>query len=123
MGRELGELLRSIRLEKSLSQRELASRVGVHHTYISKIEAGKERPSQEKVKAIAQALETDTIRLELAAGYLPAEFARVVAQKPEIRRLLELAACGRLSESAYQTLKELLDREDRVNVPVWLEHG
>jgi transcriptional regulator with XRE-family HTH domain len=123
MRTEFPELLRSLRLAKSLSQRELARRVGVHYSYVSKIESGEERPSQDKVRAIAKALETDPVRLELAAGYFPPEFARMVSEKPEIRRLLELAVQGRLSEGVYQELRELLAREDRVTVPVWLDQG
>jgi transcriptional regulator with XRE-family HTH domain len=117
------ELLRSLRLEKSMSQRELARRAGVHNTYISKIESGKERPSQESARAIARALDADPVRLELAAGYFPPEFARAASERPEIRRFLELAAQGRLSEGAYRALRELLEKEDRVTVPVWLEQG
>ena len=41
----LGEQLRLIRKEQGLTQEQLAEKIGVHPTYIGKIEGGKSNPS------------------------------------------------------------------------------
>ena len=114
-------LLKSLRQKSSLSQRQLAQAVQVHHTYISKLESGQERPSQETIQALAKALKADAIDLELAAGHLPEEFARAVAERKELQVLLGLAARNRLKDEDYKALRELIEHAGRVNVPVWLE--
>jgi transcriptional regulator with XRE-family HTH domain len=48
--------LRRIRNETGLSQEELASRAGLHRTYISSIERGQRNISIENIFAIAKAL-------------------------------------------------------------------
>lgn len=52
-----GELLRSDRKNSGLSQRELAKKVGVDFTYISKIENGKLEPSLATAGVIAMLLQ------------------------------------------------------------------
>lgn len=57
---EFGQYLRTVRKERGLTQRALAARVGVDHTYISKIEAGAfPPPSVRTLRRMAQALQTD----------------------------------------------------------------
>ena len=121
MDKSFGQIVREARAKKGLSQKELAARAGVHHSYISKIESGRELPSQEKVGELANALGVEKLSFELAAGYLPSQLVKVVAGREELRRLLLLAARGKLSEKAYEKIRELVSQEDRVNVPVWLE--
>ena len=121
MPENFGTLLRSVRRQRSLSQRELASKAGVHHTYISKLESGDERPSQEVIRSLAGALGLDRIGLELGAGYLPDEFVKVIAARAELRALLALAARNRLSDDAYRTLNEIAEKANKVNRPVWLK--
>ena len=104
-----------------MTQRELAARAGVHNTYISKLEKGEERPSQGLVDALAKALNAERIGLQLAAGYMPREFQEVISANKDIWKLLLLASQGRLSSQFEEKLKALLEREGRINVPVWLE--
>lgn len=47
----IGEKLKTIREEKKLSQREVAKKIGIHDTYISKIEKGR-IPSVDVLKKI-----------------------------------------------------------------------
>lgn len=74
---ELGNLLRSLREEKSISLRESAYRTGLSHTYISDIEKGVRRgtktplnPSPDTLKRLADAYDYPYHRLLQAAGYL-----------------------------------------------------
>ena len=64
-----GETIRSLRQERNLSQRELAAKVDVTFTYISKIENHKldfgEHPSEEMICKLAGALGEDADTLSL----------------------------------------------------------
>ncbi|HET9675684.1 MAG TPA: helix-turn-helix transcriptional regulator, partial [Gaiellaceae bacterium] len=51
----IGVRLRRLRLERGLSQRELASQ-GVSYAYISRIEAGTRRPSVKALRMLARKL-------------------------------------------------------------------
>ncbi|MFC7063136.1 helix-turn-helix domain-containing protein [Halobacillus seohaensis] len=52
----LGSQIRSIRMEKELSQEELALRAGIDRTYISSIERGLKNPSLPIIYRIAHEL-------------------------------------------------------------------
>ena len=51
-----GQAVRKIRLERGISQEELADRCGLHRTYISDIELGKRNLSLENIEHIAISL-------------------------------------------------------------------
>lgn len=52
----LGKNIKRYRLEKELTQEELANKIGVHQTYIGKLEIGKINPSTKKLFQISRAL-------------------------------------------------------------------
>ena len=52
-----GKRVRDLRLEKRLSQEELAFRAGVHRTYLGGIERGERNPSLKNIARIGEALE------------------------------------------------------------------
>ena len=49
-----GQRLRELRTVNHLSLRDLAQQIGVHYVYISQIERGLEKPSENLVKKIAE---------------------------------------------------------------------
>jgi len=53
----LGENLRKIRIEKGYTQEYLAEKVGIHPTYIGKLESGKSNPSIKMLFKISRALD------------------------------------------------------------------
>ena len=53
---KFGEKVREERLKQSLSQEELASRAGVHRTYIGMIERAEKNITLENIGKIAKAL-------------------------------------------------------------------
>lgn len=52
-----GKHLRELRLEKGLTQEELAERAGFHRTYAGNIERGLENPTIEAVARLADVLD------------------------------------------------------------------
>ena len=60
---KFGEKIKEIRVEKGLSQEELASLCRLHRTYISDIERGGRNVSIENIEKIANALEINPSEL------------------------------------------------------------
>ena len=66
----LGEHLRQAREKRNISARRLSEELHMHHSYISRVEAGKfKQPSPEKLQRIAENLELDYDGLCALAGY------------------------------------------------------
>ena len=89
-----GQKIRQLRKARTLSQRELAGKVRVSFTYISKIENGHldfgDYPSEELILKIAKALDADADELLLLAEKIPASVRKRVIQRPDV--FLKLAA-------------------------------
>ncbi len=62
-GLQVAKTVRDIRRSKTLSQRQLANRMQVPRTYISKIENGKAMPTLSSLARLAAALEVDVCAL------------------------------------------------------------
>lgn len=56
LARKFGELVRRLRLERGLSQEEFAFRVGLHQTYVSRVERGERNVTIGTADRIAGAL-------------------------------------------------------------------
>lgn len=52
----LGQVIRSLRLEKKISQEKFADMCGLHRTYVSDIELGKRNVSLENIERMSDAL-------------------------------------------------------------------
>ena len=91
------ERLRTLRKQAQLSQRDLAERVGVDFTYLSKIENRRADPPSEGVlrsiaKELAESLGEDEIELAdgliTLAGKIPSDLAETLSRNPEAVRFL-----------------------------------
>ena len=54
--KQLGQKIRELRQRKGYSQEKLASKAGLHRTYMSDIERGERNVSVENIEKIAKAL-------------------------------------------------------------------
>lgn len=79
----LGRLIQERRVELDVTQRELAAWAGIKQQYLSKIEHGRETPSDQKIVQIAVALDLDRDELILAAGRIPDDVMRILGQHPD----------------------------------------
>jgi len=90
----LGRRVRQLRRAKGLTLRDLAPKVGVGFTYLSKVENGRlgfgEYPSEELILKIANVLDADADELLLLAKKIPASVRKRVIQRPDV--FLKLAA-------------------------------
>jgi tetratricopeptide (TPR) repeat protein len=107
VGETIGQRLRRLRLEKGLSQRELAG-PGVSYAYISRIEGGQRQPSLRAIRRLAH-------KLGVSAQYLETGSVTTTEEEREIR-LSEAELRLRLSDSteeAEDALRDVLrDAED-----------
>ena len=108
-----GTRLRKLRQEKGFSQKRLAAAVGVHHTYVSKVESGKLDfalyPGEELVKKLANALEADETELLLLAQKVPPLIRDRVLQRPD--DFCKLAA---LDDASLDEVIRQVDRRKKV---------
>lgn len=79
-GQLTGEAIKAIRQRYGLSQQEFGARLGVTHAHISKIESGKENPSETLLRLIKYEFKIDKL-----AGIAPAE-----ESKPKIKQYLKI---------------------------------
>ncbi len=99
---DVARAVRSIRHAKSLSQRQLAARMDVPRTYISKIENGKAVPTLSSLARLAAALEAPIGELLHDARSRRQEALAAVMADPFLCAVLPLAA--RLSPFQQQVL-------------------
>lgn len=66
---KIGELIRSKRKEKGMTLRQLADNVGISQPYLSQIESGKRKPTQELIQKFSNELAIEEKQLLNLAGY------------------------------------------------------
>jgi transcriptional regulator with XRE-family HTH domain len=111
---KFGQRIRELRLERTLTQAQLAEAAGVDHTYLSKIESGglPYTPSAKTVRALAAALRADEMELLRSAGKIPT-LLEPLADIPEAREFMRRAT-GRLTSRAdWQDILRFLDQGRR----------
>lgn len=92
----VGQRIREIRKDRNLTQRELAERVGINFTYLSRVENDRlddeQTPREDTLQKIAKALNADADELLLLARRIPDAFRERILSKPGIfRRILNLS--------------------------------
>lgn len=109
-GLQVAGQVRDIRRARHLSQRQLASRMQVPRTYISKIENGKAIPTLGSLERLAQALEVEVSQLvrdsrsrreeEVAAIFSDPFLAEVAALLPRLEPLQRTLFYGAVRDAA-----------------------
>jgi len=107
----VGQRIREIRKDRNLTQRELADRVGINFTYLSRIENDRlddeQTPREETLQKIADALDADVDELLLLARRIPSAFRERILSRPSVfRKLLNL------SDQALEELMSELETGD-----------
>jgi transcriptional regulator with XRE-family HTH domain len=100
-GLQVAALVKEIRRQRHLSQRQLAGRMEVPRTYVSKIENGKAIPTLGSLERLAEALEVDICQLvNDARSRRDMEIAAILADP----LLAEIAAALPYLDSLHRTL-------------------
>ena len=92
---KFGERVRQLRLEKSWSLRDLAARVDVGFTYLSRVENERlnfgDYPSDALIHRLAEALDVNEDELVILAERVPERIRSRVLERPEV--FTALAEC------------------------------
>ena len=90
-GRErFGAFVRREREAKGMSLREMAKRIRVSPTFLSKVETEDWKPGEEKVRKIAEVIWCDAEELMALAGRVPSELSDIIKQHPHRHELTAL---------------------------------
>ena len=92
-GFHFGRWLKERRLAHRLSQGELARRLDVSSSFLSRLESGDKRLPRELTGALGELLGLEADLIALRAGHLPEDLAKWVAAHPEV--LLAMAQSHR----------------------------
>lgn len=104
---DFGELLRDLRKQNKVTQRQLAALVGIDFTYISKIESGTmDPPAEDKIIRMAEVLHVDPEELILAAKKVPTTFQKLITENSDVPIFLRKAS--ELSPEQWMKIKKIL---------------
>ena len=111
-GRGFAERLQAARQRAGVSQNQLARQVGIHPSYLNRIEHGeREAPTREVVEALADALALGSAEADdllISAGHLPRALARLGPRDPTIRLVAEFLADPDVPAAERAALREAL---------------
>jgi HTH-type transcriptional regulator, competence development regulator len=106
-----GKRLRQLRLDRRLNQKELAARVGIDFTYLSKLENDRmEPPGEETIQRLAAALSADATELMLLARKVPSDLKPIITQSPLVPQFLRTAQAQGWTEADWRRLIEDTER-------------
>ncbi|MDF2660857.1 MAG: transcriptional regulator, family [Paenibacillus sp.] len=104
---EFGILLRQLRKNKKVTQRQLADWVGIDFTYISKIESGTmDPPAEDKIIRIAEVLGAEPEELILTAKKVPTSFQKLIVENKEVPVFLRKASD--LSPAQWKKIQDII---------------
>lgn len=115
LGMTFGAFVKEKRVAKGLSLRAAASRVGVDSAYLSRVEAGKTRPSDHLVEELAPVLGCPPDDLAMMAGHLPARLREALksnGHRPS--DVLRDFATSYLAERSSSAADDPTSRETRI---------
>ena len=91
---KFGALVRREREAREIGLREMAKKIGVSPTYLSKIERGEfDPPAEDKVRKIAEIIGCDADELLARAGRVSSDLSEIIKRRP-----VELAALLRTTK-------------------------
>jgi transcriptional regulator with XRE-family HTH domain len=81
--KNFGALVRQEREAKEIGLREMAKKIGISPTYLSKIERGDfDPPAEDKVRRIAEIIGHDPDELLALAGRVSADLTKIIREHP-----------------------------------------
>ena len=106
-----GQMLRELRRSKNVSQRDLAAKVGVDFSYISKLENDRlPPPAADTVMKICQALDTEPDALLSVTGKVPSDVKEMLTGNPSALQFVRAAQRMGLTSSDWDRLGKTLRR-------------
>ncbi|MFQ5812609.1 MAG: helix-turn-helix domain-containing protein [Anaerolineae bacterium] len=111
MEQTFGQALRELRRSKDITQRNLAEKVGVDFSYISKIENDRlPPPAADTIVRICNALEAPPDTLLALSGKIPSELRDTIGSSPAAMQFIRNAQSMGLTETEWEKLTRQLKR-------------
>lgn len=111
MAQSFGETIRELRRSKGVSQRELAEKVGVDFSYISKVENDRlPPPAADTIVRICDVLGVKSDDLLALTGKMPTDVREMLSTSPAARQFIRQAQEMQLTDEEWQTLTRRLKR-------------
>jgi transcriptional regulator with XRE-family HTH domain len=111
MEHTFGQALREARRTQGMSQRELASQVGVDFSYISKIENDRlPPPAADTIVRICDALDVPVEELLALKGKIPSDLEDAIGSSPAALKFVSRAQAMDLTEAEWEALVHALRR-------------
>jgi transcriptional regulator with XRE-family HTH domain len=105
--KSFGALVRRERVAKEIGLREMAKKIGVSPTYLSKLERDEfPPPAEDKVRKIARIIEHDPDELLALAGRVSSDLTDIIRERPREMADFLRAAKGLTAEDVARFAKQ-----------------
>ena len=105
-----GDHVKTLRRNCQLTQAELAQRLDVSMSYISKVERGRlhfgDYPSEKFIHKLAEELEANEDELLLLADKVPSSIRRRIRERPEVFQVI-----AKMNDKSFDQLAEQLAKK------------
>lgn len=108
---DFGQLLKSLRERRGVSQSKLAERAEFDHSYVSRLESGARMPTRDAVDRLGNALELTDVELDsllAAAGFLPRDVANLLSNEPVLSEVLDLLQDEQVPVEYRESMRQML---------------
>jgi transcriptional regulator with XRE-family HTH domain len=105
--KSFGTLVRQEREAREIGLREMAQKIGVSPTYLSKIERGEfDPPAEDKVRKIAEIIDHDPDELLALAGRVASDLTDIILKRPREMADFLRAAKGLTANDMVQLARQ-----------------
>jgi transcriptional regulator with XRE-family HTH domain len=112
--KSFGALVRQEREAKEIGLREMAKKIGVSPTYLSKIERDEfDPPAEDKVRRIAEIIDRDPDELLALAGRVSSDLTEIIRKLPREMADFLRAAKGLTAEDIAQLARQAKKAKER----------
>jgi len=111
MGKDFGNLLKSLRERHGVSQSKLAERATFDHSYVSRLESGARMPTRDAVLRLGEAMGlemTDIDSLLASAGFLPKDVSSLLSNEPALGEVLEMLQDESVPSEFRENMRNML---------------
>jgi HTH-type transcriptional regulator, competence development regulator len=112
--KNFGALVRQEREAKEIGLREMAKKIGISPTYLSKIERGDfDPPAEDKVRRIAEIIGHDPDELLALAGRVASDLTEIIRRRPREMADFLRAAKGLSAEDIARLARQAQKAKER----------
>ncbi len=108
---DFGQLLKTLRERRGVSQSKLAERADFDHSYVSRLESGARMPTRDAVDRLGAALalgESERDALVAKAGFLPRDVNNLLSTEPVLGEVLDLLQDDTVPVETRENIRQML---------------